>query len=191
VLERDNRSDALSRFEAEWGLAPGQLQDITAEEDLWDDWATGRTDESTFWRRALVRRDVDVPDPAPLIETVAHAVELDPAVFAIAQELRRRYKLALLTNNTHEWLRISLTRYPLVDLFPVIVSSADVGMRKPDPRIYQQTCERLGVTPAECLFIDDRSRNTKAAEALGMRAIVFRSAKQLQAALDTVLPQQN
>jgi len=191
VLERDNRLAELARFEARWGLTPGQLQDIPMEEDLWNDWATGRTDEATFWRRALARRGIDVADPGPLSEAVAHAVELDAAAFAIAQELRPHYKLALLTNNTHEWLRISLARYPLADLFPVIVNSAGVGMRKPDPRIYQWTCELLGVTPAECLFIDDRERNTKAAEALGMRTIVFRSAAQLRAALDAMLPKGN
>lgn len=183
VVERDHRLAVLAGFETAWGLTPGALQTIPAEEDLWDDWATGRIDEATFWRLALARRGVVAPDLASLMSAVAQASELDPEVLSIVQELRGRYQLILLTNYTREWLAVLRARYPLADWFDVIVNSADVGMRKPDPRIYQWTCARLGVTPAECLFVDDRPRNTEVAVALGMRVIVFESAAQLRAAL--------
>jgi putative hydrolase of the HAD superfamily len=67
---------------------------------------------------------------------------------------------------------------PVDEIFEVVVDSAFVGMRKPDPAIYELTCERLGVAPAECVFIDDFAHNCEAAEALGMSAVWFRDNEQ-------------
>ena len=59
----------------------------------------------------------------------------------------------------------------LADLFDTIVESARVGLRKPDTRIYELVCERLGVTPAESVFLDDLGANLKPARAMGMTTI--------------------
>jgi putative hydrolase of the HAD superfamily len=59
----------------------------------------------------------------------------------------------------------------LSDRFDVFVESSVEGLRKPDPRIYTLTCERLGVTPSEAVFLDDIGSNLKAARALGMTTI--------------------
>jgi epoxide hydrolase-like predicted phosphatase len=59
----------------------------------------------------------------------------------------------------------------LAGLFDAIVESARVGLRKPDPRIYELVCERLGVTPHESVFLDDLGTNLKAARAMGMTTI--------------------
>nr|WP_241661264.1 HAD family phosphatase [Thermomonospora catenispora] len=53
-------------------------------------------------------------------------------------------------------------------LFDEVVISCEVGMRKPDERIFRHAVERLGLTPPECVFIDDIEHNVRAAEALGM-----------------------
>jgi len=59
----------------------------------------------------------------------------------------------------------------LAGLFDTIVESAREGLRKPDPRIYELTCTRIGVTPGEAVFLDDLGTNLKPARALGMRTI--------------------
>ena len=59
----------------------------------------------------------------------------------------------------------------LADLFDTIVESALVGLRKPDPRIYELTCARLEVEPSECVFLDDLGANLKPARAMGMATI--------------------
>jgi putative hydrolase of the HAD superfamily len=58
-----------------------------------------------------------------------------------------------------------------VGLFDVVVESAVEGLRKPDPRIYELTCERLGVAPHEVVFLDDLGINLKPARAMGMTTI--------------------
>jgi putative hydrolase of the HAD superfamily len=56
-------------------------------------------------------------------------------------------------------------------LFDLVVESSLEGIRKPDPRIYQLTCERLGVAPGRAVFLDDLGINLKPAKELGMRTI--------------------
>lgn len=61
-----------------------------------------------------------------------------------------------------------------VDLFDETVISGDVGLHKPQPEIYLLACERLGVSPGDCVFVDDLRENVTGAEAVGMEAILHR-----------------
>jgi epoxide hydrolase-like predicted phosphatase len=58
-------------------------------------------------------------------------------------------------------------------LFDDIVCSAEVGMAKPDPAIYQLAAERLELAPDECVFVDDWDKNIEAARATGMTAVLY------------------
>jgi putative hydrolase of the HAD superfamily len=62
-------------------------------------------------------------------------------------------------------------RQSVMDMFDVVIESAVEGLRKPDPRIYELACTRLGVTPEEAVFLDDLGANLKPARALGMATI--------------------
>jgi epoxide hydrolase-like predicted phosphatase len=93
----------------------------------------------------------------------------------------RGLRMALLTNNVREWEAQWRAKLPEIDeIFEVVVDSAFVGMRKPDPEIYHLTLERLGggVEPADCVFVDDVDVNCAAARSLGMQAVLFESAEQ-------------
>jgi putative hydrolase of the HAD superfamily len=70
----------------------------------------------------------------------------------------------------------------LFALFDAVLESSKAGVRKPDPRIYLMMCERLGVEPAACVYLDDLGVNCKPAAALGMTAIkVLSEAQALEA----------
>jgi putative hydrolase of the HAD superfamily len=77
-----------------------------------------------------------------------------------------------------EWEPLWRSKLPVDEIFELIVDSAWVGMRKPDPAIYHLTLERLGLPPEASLFIDDNELNVEAARELGMRAVHFRSNEQ-------------
>ena len=62
--------------------------------------------------------------------------------------------------------------------FDAVVESSKVGVRKPEPRFYEIACELLGVTPDQCVFLDDLGINLKPAAAMGMRTIKVLSAEQ-------------
>jgi putative hydrolase of the HAD superfamily len=64
-------------------------------------------------------------------------------------------------------------------LFDHVIESAKLGIRKPDPRIYELMCEALAVSPQECLFLDDLGINLKPAKAMGMATIKVTSEAQL------------
>lgn len=97
------------------------------------------------------------------------------------------YRMGLLTNNVVEWGPRWRPTVPVDELFDDVVDSAFVGMRKPDPRIYELTCERLGVTPHECVFVDDFAHNCEAAAALGMTVVWFQETEDAIAELRRVL----
>jgi putative hydrolase of the HAD superfamily len=96
-------------------------------------------------------------------------------------------RLAMLTNNVREWEARWRAMLPVDELFEVVVDSAFVGVRKPDPAIYRLTCDRLGVAPQACLFVDDIAVNCSAAEELGMTAVVFRDTPQAIAEMRAAL----
>jgi len=104
------------------------------------------------------------------------------------RELRGRgYKLAICTNNIREWEAHWRAMLPVDEIFDVVVDSAFVGSRKPEPRIYQITLERLGTLPEATLFIDDVDANCEGARKLGIGAIRFRSTEQAIAEIETAL----
>jgi putative hydrolase of the HAD superfamily len=100
-------------------------------------------------------------------------------VIAYMRELRDRgYKLAICTNNVREWEERWRAMLPVDEIFEVVVDSGFVGTRKPEPRIYEITLERLGVAAPATLFVDDVDVNCEAAQQLGMTAVRFRSTDQ-------------
>ncbi len=115
-----------------------------------------------------------------LFRSATGQFESETAVYEIAHKLRQDgYTMAVLSNSVPphtQWLRKQGT----YDLFDVVVVSDEVGMRKPEPEIYQLTLERLGVDPEEAVFIDDTKENIEAAEKLGIHGILYENPEQLR-----------
>jgi epoxide hydrolase-like predicted phosphatase len=83
---------------------------------------------------------------------------------------------ALVTNNAAEFRELWRPLVPLDELFDVVIDSSEEGMRKPDPRIFHLTLERLGgVSPERAVFLDDYAGNVAAARRLGLHGIVVAS----------------
>ena len=109
----------------------------------------------------------------------AHLHPNEPMI-ELMRELRGRgLRMAMLTNNIREWEPLWRAKLPVDEIFEVVVDSAFVGMRKPDPGIYELTLERLGgVLADECLFVDDVDVNCATARNLGMTAVHYRETEQ-------------
>jgi epoxide hydrolase-like predicted phosphatase len=108
------------------------------------------------------------------------ALRANEPMLELMRDLRGRgYRMAILTNNVREWEEHWRAMLPIDEIFELVVDSAWVGMRKPEPEIYRLTVDRLGaVEPENCLFVDDNELNIEAARDLGMRAVHFRSNEQ-------------
>jgi putative hydrolase of the HAD superfamily len=96
-------------------------------------------------------------------------------------------RLGLLTNNVREWEPYWRTMLPVDEVFDVVVDSGFVGMRKPEPGIYELTLQRLELPGEACVFLDDLEVNVEAARAQGMRGVVYRDAGQAIAEIDALL----
>jgi putative hydrolase of the HAD superfamily len=83
-------------------------------------------------------------------------------------------RLALCTNNVREWEPLWRAKLPIDEVFDVVVDSAFVGTRKPEPEIYALTLERIGLPATQCVFLDDLEVNVHAAREAGMHGIVYR-----------------
>ena len=115
--------------------------------------------------------------------TISTASVLDAATLHLAWRLRRRYRLALLSNATQLLVPRLVRNDKLLGLFDTIIISALEGARKPEPAIFNILCRRLGLPPAACVLIDDRARNTTAAVDAGLRAVEHVSATATDRAL--------
>jgi putative hydrolase of the HAD superfamily len=133
-----------------------------------------------YWRRVLAesRPGAGAPDAvdlAWLIETdIASWSVYHEEVWALAAGFRRAGgRTAFLSNSGPEVMARVRARWPLEGLFDVVIISCEVGLSKPDPRIYQLCLDRLGLRAPEALFVDDRADNIEGAARVGLRTLQF------------------
>jgi putative hydrolase of the HAD superfamily len=142
----------------------------------------GRVSEPDFLAQVAEQLSADIGRDVTMHEfTERYWARLYPnaPMIAFLGELRRTgYRTALLTNNVREWEHRWRGMFPVDELFEIVVDSAFVGMRKPDPQIYELTLQRLGVQAQRAVFIDDMEINCAAARELGMVAVRFDDAEQ-------------
>jgi 2-haloacid dehalogenase len=103
-----------------------------------------------------------------------------PGTVAVLADLRAAgVRLVALSNWSAEMFPFARERFDFLAWFEGIVISGDVGVNKPDPRIFEHLAERFAIEPATALFIDDSPANVDAAAALGFHAIRFTGATAL------------
>jgi len=103
------------------------------------------------------------------------------------------FRTAILSNMGEELLRYMRQEFGWLGRFDHHTWSCELRIAKPDPAIYHYTCEKLGVAPANALFLDDKPENIAAAESIGLQAIQFTTVDALQIELEkrgllTLLP---
>jgi putative hydrolase of the HAD superfamily len=114
-------------------------------------------------------------DPVALLMRMGDAPRLvNDDVVAVAQRIHRDgYRTAIVTNNAAEFRDSWKALIDVDSLCELVVDSSEVGMRKPDPRIFELALERLGgVAPERAVFLDDAPGNVRAAAQLGLHAIL-------------------
>jgi putative hydrolase of the HAD superfamily len=120
----------------------------------------------------------------------AYLGTLNTELEAYFRGLRPRFKTAILSNSFVGAREQEERAYGFGDLCDVHVYSHEVGMSKPDPRIYHLTCERLGVQPHEAVFLDDRAPAVDGAHAIGMHGVVFQNNQQAMADIEAIIAAQ-
>ncbi len=111
---------------------------------------------------------------------------VDRELVDFMRSLRPRYYVGLISNAWPD-MREYIIKQKFDDAFDHMVISAEVGVMKPEARIYQIALEQAGVSPNEAIFVDDFIENIEGCEALGMRGIHFRDPGQALGELKQIL----
>jgi epoxide hydrolase-like predicted phosphatase len=178
------RTDVSQALLDEWdgilGREAGTLRSEVHSGDAWEAVSTGRISPEQYWAVTGARHQALLPADFEKLRVGVFLIEpIDEEMVALAKRLRKRTRLALCSNAVHDLRRILGERPDIDALFEQVVVSVEVGLRKPDPAILILTAQRLGLRPDACLFVDDKERNTNAAAAIGMPAVVYSSVNQL------------
>ncbi len=174
--------EGVHEYEEALGLEKGALLSLiigdesSDGDDPWHRLERGEIPGAEFWKdlqsRAASELGVEV-SLNDLARTFLKSYKSRPRMVDLVRSLRGRIKTGLLTNNVKEFSGFWKSMVPVEELFDEVVDSSEVGVRKPDPRAYELALQRLGSTPEETFFVDDFEANVKAAEELGMAAILF------------------
>lgn len=108
---------------------------------------------------------------------------LNPEVARLAERLKARHRVYLLSNTNQLHWDFIRTRFAFARKIDGAVLSYELGERKPEPAIYLSALRMAQTQPEHCVFIDDRRENVQAAARMGFRAIHFKNARELRAEL--------
>lgn len=132
---------------------------------------------------ALVRQDGTPVHSAGLLRRMFGASVVLDQMLELIKDLRANGILTSLLSNSWGGGADGYPRHLFADLFDDVVISGEVGMRKPEERIFRLAATRLGVSPPECVFVDDVEGNIVAAEALGFTGLHHENPVRTRAAL--------
>jgi putative hydrolase of the HAD superfamily len=148
------------------------------DEPDWHLLEKGQLDIATYFDRVVERAPEILGRPIDMDAYGRFWRQSAPGVhWMVVQKMRelqtRGFRIAILTNNVKEFGDNWRAMFPVDELCETVIDSSHVGMRKPEREIYELTCSRLGVAPADTVFIDDNADNIAAARAYGMSTVHF------------------
>ena len=155
-----------------------QLYKLVFDSDSAKRASVGEISVNDHWQAVQAALNVPQPEMGGVQAQFWQGDQVDYDLVDYIRSLRRRYKVAMLSNAWDDLRTVLMEKWKIGDAFDEIVISAEVGLAKPDARIYQLVLDRLGVAPEEAVFVDDFKRNIEAAQALGLHTVHFRSAEQ-------------
>jgi len=172
----DSPLHAIAAYERELGIPSGFVNRVvvdTGPAGAWSRLERGELSRQAFEGifEAECRSAGHAISAATMLERIALCGPRPRMLEAITKIRGSGRRVAALTNNwAHEGAGGSETD-ALRNLFDVFVESSKLGLRKPDPRIYEHVCNALEILPSEAVFLDDIGRNLKTARELGMTTI--------------------
>ena len=147
------------------------------------DLEVGRITEQDFEPRFAAV--IGVAEPAGLIDRLFAGMHADHAMVNAVRAAKDAGVRTGLISNSWGKGRYDRAQFPL--LFDGVVISGEVGLRKPEPRIYELGAEAIGLPPAECVFVDDLAGNLKPARELGMATVHHTGAEDTVPQLERLL----
>lgn len=173
VLLRTQNHQPRRTWEKELNLRPWESEKIVFSSDAGTAAQMGEIGDEALWDWVGQHLQLSDDALAKFRRDFWAGDQLDNGLVELSRHLRPAYKTAIISNATDR-LRQELTeKHQIADAFDLIVCSAEEGIMKPHPAIYERTIERLQCRPQEAVFIDDAPANVEGAREVGLNAIHY------------------
>ena len=183
VISAPKPSHLFHAYERDLGLHPGSINRIMFDSPLWEQALVGGLQMEEYWQAIGPELNLNSPDKVEAFRQRYYSDEKpNHEVVDLINTLEGHYRLGIVSNHPpglEEWLK----EWQLLERFETVVVSGEVGVAKPDEKIFRIALERLGIDAAEVFFIDDTEEHVLAARSLGMSGPQFSSASALAAHL--------
>ncbi len=126
-----------------------------------------------------LRKVLDLPDNSPLesirdLQIESHIIT--PETISIVRKIKQQYKVGIISNNVSEWVIQVLEAYKIRELFDVITVSSEIGVRKPDARIFMSALKFVSARPEEAVFVSDElAEDLVGSKGLGIISVWLRN----------------
>lgn len=192
VLEITPRTGWVEKWETRLHLQPGELDERLM--NVWRDGSLGIISEEDVKKRIGEIMGLDREHVEALMADLweEYLGELNVELTAYFASLRPHYQTALLSNSFVGARSREQERYHFDEICDLLIYSHEEGIAKPERGVFALTCERLGVQPAEIVFLDNVEANVAAARECGLQAILFKDTNEaiadIQACLQSSSP---
>jgi putative hydrolase of the HAD superfamily len=176
--DRESRRAAADRFDLDWEDFQDRHDQVSAP------FETGALDLATYLERTVFYRSRPF-DRSDFADFMKAQTEPIPESLEVLSDLSAsgNYLLATLNNESRELNEYRIDRFRLREHFSMFLSSCYLGVRKPEPEIYEMAIAITQQPAGQCLFVDDRELNLECAVTAGIRTIHFRDAEGLRTSL--------
>ncbi|MCX7887370.1 MAG: HAD family phosphatase [Verrucomicrobiae bacterium] len=182
VLLPFNWDLAADRFCARTGCSRRELDEYIATTPFARELSLGRMSKEAFYRQ--LSRDFSFDGTYEEFASIwSEIFTPDEEMIRLAERLRGRHRRFLLSNTNPIHMDYIFAHYPFVRGFDGLVLSHEVGLLKPDRRIFELIRDRFALDPAGTVFIDDIAEHVEAAKTVGFHGIIHRDAKTTEAEL--------
>jgi putative hydrolase of the HAD superfamily len=181
LIDFDHRIAAkrISKFSDN---SPDEVFNLFFDSKLTRLFEQGKIQPEDFFRevKKILHADIEYREFLPIWNEIFFLSDKNRQVYDLAKFLRKKYRLALLTNINILHFEYLKDEFGVFDAFDNILASCELGLTKPDPLIYKKTIDILDVSPGEAVYFDDRPELIESAAGLGIRSFLFHSVEQLK-----------
>ena len=168
-----NFFEPFEKFCGRNGLPPSTIHDLMTADPagraLWHDVERGTIPQPEFEAKLAAMLGLQ---PQGLIAGLLADLRPEPEMLAaVARARRAGVRVAVVSNSWGSDPYDPYAAWHLPAIADAVLISHELGLRKPEPTIYRLACERVGLEPAACVFVDDVAANLPAASELGMRTV--------------------
>ncbi|NIS82689.1 MAG: HAD-IA family hydrolase, partial [Anaerolineales bacterium] len=187
VLVRTFDRSGRARWEEHLGLEPNELSKLVFEGEMSRKASIGKATTEDIWHSVSEQFDLSPKELEDLERDYWAGDRVDQELIAFIRSLRPEFKTGLISNAWPDLRPAMEGLWHIADAFDEIVISAEVGMVKPDARIYHMALDRLEVKPEQAIFVDDFPENVAGAKNVGIHAILFLSTDQVLSEIRSLL----